>query len=189
MLNMTNMQPITAQVSSLLFWSLSCRVISVWRGIGGDGGLPGWHSGKEATCKCKKCGFNPGSGRPTPAFLPGEAHGQRSLTGYNLIVHKGFLGGSVVHNLPATPGDTRDTSFIPGLGRSPGEINGNSLQYSWLENSMDRGAWQATVQTVERIGYDWMIELTYINSRSRGGYFILMLGWGLICSYTAWDSL
>ena len=68
--------------------------------------------------------------QPTSAFLPGEAHGQRSLTGYNLIVHKGFLGGSVVNNLVVNPGDTRDTSFIPGLGRSPGEINGKSLQYS-----------------------------------------------------------
>ena len=38
-----------------------------------------------------------------------------------------------------------DTSLIPGLGRSPGEGNGNPLQYSCMENSMDRGAWQATV--------------------------------------------
>jgi len=68
--------------------------------------------------------------QPIPAFLPGESHGQRSLTGYNLIVHKGFLGGSVVKNLSANPGDIRDTSLIPGLGISPGEINGNSLQYS-----------------------------------------------------------
>ena len=41
-----------------------------------------------------------------------------------------------------------DISSIPGLGRSPGERNGNPLQYSCLENSMDRGAWQATVHRV-----------------------------------------
>ena len=42
----------------------------------------------------------------------------------------------------------RDTDLIPGLGRSPGEGNGNTLQYSCLENPMDRGAWQATAYGV-----------------------------------------
>ena len=50
----------------------------------------------------------------------------------------------VVKNLPGNAGDTRDVGWISGLGRSPGVGNGNSLQYSCLENSMDRGAWQAT---------------------------------------------
>ena len=45
-------------------------------------------------------------------------------------------------------GDTRDTSSIPGSGRSPGVENSNTLQYSCLENSLDRGAWQATVLVV-----------------------------------------
>ena len=54
----------------------------------------------------------------------------------------GFPSGSVVKNLPANPGDS---SLIPGSGRSPGEGNGNPLQYSCLGNSMDRGAWWATV--------------------------------------------
>ena len=43
-----------------------------------------------------------------------------------------------------------DPGSIPGLGRSPGEGNGNPLQYSCLENSMDRGAWQATVHGIEK---------------------------------------
>ena len=43
-----------------------------------------------------------------------------------------------------------DLGSIPGLGRSPGEGNGNPLQYSCLENSMDRGAWQATVHGVAK---------------------------------------
>ena len=48
----------------------------------------------------------------------------------------------MVKNLPA---NARDTGSIPGSGRSPGEGNGNPFQYSCLENSMDRGTWQATV--------------------------------------------
>ena len=42
-------------------------------------------------------------------------------------------------------GDIRDPCLIPGLGQSPGEGNGNPLQYAFLENSMDSGAWQATM--------------------------------------------
>ena len=47
-------------------------------------------------------------------------------------------------------GDARDVSSIPGWGRSPGEENGNPLQYSCLENSRDRGTWWATVRGVEK---------------------------------------
>ena len=57
----------------------------------------------------------------------------------------GFPGGTVVKNPPANVGDTRDAGFIPGLERSPGGGNGNPFQYSCLENSLDRGAWGATV--------------------------------------------
>ena len=56
----------------------------------------------------------------------------------------GFLGGSVVKNLPANAGDM---GSISGLGISPGEGNGNPLQYSCLKNSIDRRAWQATVHS------------------------------------------
>ena len=51
--------------------------------------------------------------------------------------------GSVIKNLPATAEDTRDMGLIPGLGRSLGEENGQPLQYSCLENPVNRGAWQA----------------------------------------------
>ena len=47
----------------------------------------------------------------------------------------------MVKNLPANPGDIRDVSSIPGSGRSPGGGHSNLLQYSYLENPMDRGAW------------------------------------------------
>ena len=56
----------------------------------------------------------------------------------------------MVKNLPANAGETRDVVLIPEWGRSPGEVNGNSLQYSCLENSMDRGAWWATVHRVAK---------------------------------------
>ena len=54
----------------------------------------------------------------------------------------------VVKNPAVNAGDIRDTGSIPGSGRSPGEANGNSFQYSGLENLMDRGAWCATVHGV-----------------------------------------
>ena len=49
-----------------------------------------------------------------------------------------FPGVAVVKGLPASEGDAGDTGLIPGSGRFPGEGNGNPLQYSYLENSMDR---------------------------------------------------
>ena len=58
---------------------------------------------------------------------------------------QGLRGGSVVKSLPANAGDVRGLGLIPGLGRFPGEVNGNPLRYSCLENPMDRGAWRATV--------------------------------------------
>ena len=58
---------------------------------------------------------------------------------------RGFPGGSVVKKLPADEGDV---GSIPRLGRSSGEGNGNPLQYSFVGNPKDRGAWWATVQGV-----------------------------------------
>ena len=54
----------------------------------------------------------------------------------------------VVKNSLASAGDVRDTDLIPGSRRSPGEGNGNPLQYSGLENLMDKGAWWATAHGV-----------------------------------------
>jgi len=58
----------------------------------------------------------------------------------------------VVRDLPANAGDIRDLHSNPGRGRSPGEGNGNPLQYSYLENPMDRRTWQATVH---RVAQNW----------------------------------
>ena len=58
--------------------------------------------------------------------------------------------GLVVKNTPANAGDSRDVASIPRLGRYPGGGHGNPLQYSCLENPMDRGAWWATVHRITK---------------------------------------
>ena len=63
---------------------------------------------------------------------------------------KGFPGGTVVKNLPASVGDARGEGSILGLRRSPGVGNGYALQDSCLGNSMDRGGWLATVHRVTK---------------------------------------
>ena len=60
---------------------------------------------------------------------------------------RGFL---VVKNLPANPGDVKDVDSIPGSGRSSEGEHGNLLQYSCLENPMDRGAWHATIHGITK---------------------------------------
>ena len=69
--------------------------------------------------------------------------------GYNfkMLTTVGFPGGSVVKNLPA---NARDKDLILRLERSSGEGNGNPLQYSCLENPMDRGAWWVTVHKLRK---------------------------------------
>ena len=118
-------------------------------------GFPGGSSGKEPVCqsrKCKRCLFDFWVGKIpwrrawqlTPIFLPGESQGQWSLVGYGPLGYKQLDTTSEVaqwkKNLPANSGDT---GLIPVLGRFSGQGNGSPLQYSCLENSMDRGAWWA----------------------------------------------
>ena len=69
---------------------------------------------------------------------------------YNLNIVGDSQVVLVVKNLPANAGEESDMGLIPGLGRFPGVGNGNPLQYSCLENSMDRGAWQATVHRLTK---------------------------------------
>ena len=66
---------------------------------------------------------------------------------YTAINRRGFPGGSDGKESTCS---AVDLGSIPGLGRSPGGENGNPLQYSCLENSMDRGTWQATVHGVAK---------------------------------------
>ena len=65
------------------------------------------------------------------------------------MMQPGFPGGSDGKESACNAGDV---GSVPGLGRSPGEGDGNPLQYSCLENSMDTGAWQATVHGVAKSG-------------------------------------
>ena len=60
----------------------------------------------------------------------------------------------MVKNPPANAGDARDMGLISQSRRSPGGGNGNPLQYSYLENSMDRRAWWATVHGLQRVGHN-----------------------------------
>ena len=69
------------------------------------------------------------------------------------LYRKSFSGGSDGEESTCNVGDL---GLIPGLGRSPEGGNGNPLQYSCLENPMDREAWQATVHDVARVGHDYM---------------------------------
>ena len=73
---------------------------------------------------------------------------------YNSVLkrRRDFPGGLVVKKPPAHAGDAKVVGSIPGSGRSPGEGNGNPLQYSCLENSIDRGARLATVHGVAKSG-------------------------------------
>ena len=76
-----------------------------------------------------------------------------------------FLGGSSGKELPVNAGDVRDEGSIPGSGRSLGEGNGNPLQYSCLGNSMDWGAWWATVHGVEK-SWTWLSNWTHTHMYS-----------------------
>ena len=135
-------------------------------------GLSRWLSGKESACQCRwhrRCRFNSWVSKiplrrkwqPIPVFLPGKFHGQSSLASYILCSNKElnmtewlsthtedrvgipwWLSGE---ESLCTRGDMGYSSSILGLGTSLRGGNGNLLQYSCLENSIDREAWWATV--------------------------------------------
>ena len=73
----------------------------------------------------------------------------------------------VVKNLPAIAGDVRDMGLIPGPGECPGERNGNSRQYSCLENPRDWGVWRATVHRVIK-SWTWLRQLSNAGPGKQG---------------------
>ena len=126
--------------------------------------FPYGSAGKASTCNVGDLGSisglerSPGEGKghtlqysglenPVACIVCGVAE---SDTTELLSLSRSFFGGSVVKNPPASAGAAGDTGFISGSGRSPGGGHGNPLQYSCLENPMDRGAWWATVHGVEQ---------------------------------------
>ena len=114
-----------------------CPILSRWSSplVGTNSGLPEAHLGIWGACQ-----------RPSGEALDSlyYQHLLQQAAFWEVVSHCyalvdsswGFPGGSVVRNLPASAGDL---GSIPGLGRSPGGGNGNPLQYSCLENPMDRG--------------------------------------------------
>jgi len=91
----------------------------------------------------------------------------------NSWASQGALG---VKNLPANAGDM---SSIPGSGRYPQEKNGNPLQYSFLENPMDRGTWQATVHRVTK-SQTWLKQLSaHMQAKQNIGNYKQYTGGGL----------
>ena len=132
-------------------------------------GFPCGLAGKESTCNAGDLSLIPGlipglrssSWRrkrlPTPVFWPGEFHGpcspglKESDTTERLSLHfmrkQGLPWWLSIKNLPANAGDA---SLIPGSEIHPGEGNGNPLQYSCLENPMDRGTWCTIVHGVAK---------------------------------------
>ena len=97
---------------------------------------------------------------PSPGDLPDAGIEPKSLL-------SSALAGRFSKISPANAGDIRDAGLIPGLGKSPGEGNGNPLQYSCLENPIDRGAWQAIVHGVAK-SWTWLKQVsTYVWTWAR----------------------
>ena len=122
-----------------------------------------WLAGSSVNSYLQKVGSSSLTGDQTWAPLIGSAEspsqGHKGTPSFTLVVciciirgpsASGFPAGSVVKNPPASAGDTEYAGPIPGLGRSPGGGHGNPLQYSCLENPMDRGAWRAIVHRIAR---------------------------------------
>ena len=83
----------------------------------------------------------------------GEAKGHCAIcfnVFYFLICHSASQVALVVKNSPTNAGDIRDPGSIPGLGRSTGGGHGNPIQYSYLENPIDRRVWQATIHRISK---------------------------------------
>ena len=97
-------------------------------------GFPAGTSGKEPACQCRRL----------------------KRCRFDLWVRK------IPWRRPANAGEVRDMGSIPGLGRSPGGRHDNPLQYSWLENPMDRGAWWALVH---RVAKSW-IQVKWVSTRT-----------------------
>ena len=111
---------------------------------------------KNLCCHCRGHGFDPWSGNYNPTCyvaLPKKNKSMKTVSVHLVLV---------VKNLPANVGDIRDENSILGSGRSPGEGHSNPLQYSCLENPMNRGAWWATVH---RVAQSWA-QLKWLNTHT-----------------------
>ena len=109
--------------------------------------------------QCRRHGFNLWSGKipwrrkwqPTPVFLPGKSHGQRSLAGYSTRGHKEL---DMTEKLSTSRSYMLQCVIVVFICACLGEGSGTPLQYFCLENPMDRGAWWAAVHGVARVRHD-----------------------------------
>ena len=103
-----------------------------------------------------------------------------------MYIYTGFPDGAVVKSLCANTGDVRDLGSIPGSRRSPGEGNGNQIQYSCLENSLDRGAWWATVYGVSKY-QTWLSKHAYAHTHTHTDIVVQSLSnvWFFATPWTA----
>ena len=111
-------------------------------------------NGNPLQCSCLE---NPRDGGAWWAAVYGVAQSRPRL---KRLSSSSFPGGS---EGKASACNVGDPGSIPGLGTSPGEGNGNPLQFSCLENPMDRGDWQAAVHGVTRVGHDWVINTFHFH--------------------------
>ena len=151
-------------------------------------GFPGGSDDKESACNSGDLGSIPGWGRSPgegngnpPQFSCLEnPHGQRSLVGCSpwdhkeldttewltlslfhiYIIYISYISLSYIYHIYISL-QCRRPGFYPGLGRSSGKQNGNPLQYSCLENSMNRGTWQIIV-FAQRVGHDWATNTPHV---------------------------
>ena len=121
-----------------------------------------------------------GKGSENPRVFWLKFLGSSSVSQLILRVGQGFRSCLVAQtDWKESPCNAGDLDLIPGLGRSPGEGNGNPLQYSCLENSLDRRAWQATVQGVVKSDMAEGLTLSFLDEwkcficRLRRGQFLL----------------
>ena len=103
-------------------------------------------------------------------------HGTYLLSTYYIAC---FPDGSGVKNPPVNAGDAGDLGSIPGWGRSPGGGHGNPLQYSCLENSMDRGAWWSTVHGVANSWTRLSTLIHHWQADKPGRIFLPSRSWGV----------
>ena len=107
---------------------------------------------------------------------------------YRLTV-SGFRSGSVMKNMPASTGDTGNMGSIPGSRRSPGGGNGNPLQYSCLENPVDRRTWRGTVHRVTQIESDMTEATEHAHIHRLTFHFLSCFQFERICRLRSIEAL
>ena len=100
--------------------------------------------------------------------------------------YPGFPGGTMVENPPANAGDATHVGPITGLASSPGGGHGNPLQYSWLENPMDRGVWWGYSPWGCRVGHNWATKHSTGLFLTQFYHCILYMGWKRALKLVFW---